>query len=75
MRKASEVNDKEMLKLEGFDLEKPETVAADVSFGFSEMEEIRLEMEFPEPKRKTEIKIQHVEFTRNGSSGKRKSLF
>ena len=70
------VSDKdEMLKLENFDLEKPETVAAEVSFGFSEVEEVHLEMEFSQPKPKTQVKIEHVELTRNGTSGKGKGLF
>lgn len=63
------IND-EMIKLENFDLEKPETVAAEVSFNFTETEEVCLEMDFPQPKLKTQVKIEHVELTRNGTSGK-----
>jgi hypothetical protein len=70
------IEEKDMLKLENFDLERPDVISANVEFRGEFQEEIKLQMEFAKPKLKEEIKIHNVELTRYGTSGsKRKELF
>jgi hypothetical protein len=71
------VDQTDMLKLENFDLEKPEVISTTVEFNSAASEEIKMQIKFSKPKLKEEIKIQNVELTsRHGTSGaKRKELF
>lgn len=70
------VDEKDMIKLENFDLEKPDTVSTSVEFPSVVHEEVKMEINFPSPKLKKQIKIENVELDRHGTSGsKRKNLF
>lgn len=68
------VNTDEMLKIEGFDLERKETISARVEFNSDLLDfSVELSMEFPKPKAKQQIQIQHVELSSGGTSGSKGS--
>lgn len=71
------VDENEMIKIEGYDLEKKEVISTSVEFNSVEADEnLNLAMEFSDPKMKKQITIQNVELPRFGTSGtKRKELF
>lgn len=63
-------DENDMLKLDNFDLEKPDVISTNVDFVTnSGDEEVKLEMEFDKPKLKQQVKIQHVEHTTRGTTG------
>ena len=71
------VDENEMIKLEGYDLEKREVISTDVEFNMETPEgELKLVMEFSSPKLKKQIEIHNVELPKFGTSGtKNNELF
>ena len=70
------VDESEMIMMEGYDLINPETVAINVEFSRSTLEDPKMSMDFPEPKLKQQIKIQHVQHTTGATArNKRRELF
>ena len=63
-------DENDMLKLDNFDLVRPDVISTNVDFVTNSAdEEVKLEMEFSKPKLKQQVKIHHVEHTTRGASG------
>ena len=64
------IDENEMLKLEGYDLERREVISAPVEFNSNLSDEkVELSMEFSQPVMKKKIEIHQVEHTKPGSTG------